>query len=202
MCGLKLGTEAVKKLGKKDREALCYRDVDKELWLLPCYLHSLFSLQAGALSWATKEIEFDVVSVGVRKLGLRQRAHTGCFHRETSVQHLVRLKKKKNLLKTLPQMKYHEAPMWSLGSSPALAHPLGMLSAGHQQQWLLLTKLPSVCHEASNLLEVNIFLCRFLLSPCELATTYWLQPCREVPCHHVELHGILSTRNHPLQWRC
>lgn len=32
MCGLKLGTEVVKKLGKKkDTEALHERDVDKEL---------------------------------------------------------------------------------------------------------------------------------------------------------------------------
>lgn len=135
MCGLKLGAEAVKKLGKKDREALCSRDVDKELWLLPCYLHSLFSLQAEAPSWTTKEIEFDVGPVGVTKLGLRQWAHADCSHRETFAEHLIRLKK--NLFKTFPQMKCHKAPMRSLGSSPALAHLVGMLSIGHQQQWLL-----------------------------------------------------------------
>lgn len=110
MCGLKLGIEAVKKLEKKDSEALCERDVDKELQLLPCYLHLLFNLQAGVLPWITKEIEFAVFPVAVTKLGMRQREHYGLVSQgECRTVSTWVLKDKKYLLKTLPQIKHYEA---------------------------------------------------------------------------------------------
>lgn len=92
--GLKLGTETVKKLGKKKTVKLCVRGMlTKSSELLPRYLHLLLSLQAGALSWLTKEMEFDVFPAGGTKLGCSSRCARALFTGRVFAQRLIRFKK-------------------------------------------------------------------------------------------------------------
>lgn len=161
MCGLKLGTETVKKIGKKDSKALCQRDVDRELQLLPCYLHLLFNLQTGVLPQITKEVEFSVFQVA--GLGLGTMVHMG-FTGKVLHGIYFGLKKKQtnqnNLLKTLLQMKHSEAQEGCLGSSPVSGSHISCAQtwtrAAHGSTW----SFPCPCSSCSE------FLCRTAWSPC------------------------------------
>lgn len=118
MCGLKLGTEAVKKLGKKKTVKLCVRGMltkSSSCCHAICICCSIAKLEL--CLGLQKKSSLLCSQWQAQSLGWGSRTLMDWFHRENAAWCPLRFKRRKNLLKTCPQIKHNKAQEWSLGSS-------------------------------------------------------------------------------------